>query len=42
MRGAERVLRGLCTKGGWGRDFIKGNMRAVRHIPLFDKQLYTP
>ena len=42
MRGAERVLRGLCTKGEWGRDFIMGDMRAVRHIPLFDKQLYTP
>ena len=42
MRGAERVLRGLCTKGEWGRDFIMGDMRAGHHIPLFDKQLYTP
>ena len=41
MKGAERVLRGLCTKGEWGRDFIMGDMRAVRHIPLFDRKLYT-
>ena len=42
MRGAERVMRGLCTKGEWGRDFIMGDMRAWCHIPLYDKQLYTP
>ena len=41
MRGAERVLRGLCTKGEWGRDFIMGDMRAWRHISLFDRKLYT-
>ena len=41
MRGAERVMRGSAQRGGWGRDFIMGDMRAWHHIPLFDRQLYT-
>ena len=42
MRGAERVMRDSAQRGNGDVTLLWGDMRAVRHIPLFDKQLYTP